>query len=292
MMQITVRRFLAHRMAVVGATIMLFMLVFVIGGSLLYNEVDGNRANPRDRFVPPGVEYPFGTDQIGRNILIRMIYGGQISLAIGVTSAFIAVTVGTLVGLVAGYFGGLIDSILMRIVEALLSIPALVLLLLLSGTLARSTDTVNIFGRQLSYSVIVIVLIIGFLGWTGLSRIVRSMVLSIKEQEFVLAAKMVGAGNARILFVHILPNCLAPIIVAATLGVGGAIIAEAYLSFLGFGVLPPTATWGNILTRAQEDINRIWWVWMIPGIFITLTVLSINFIGDGLRDALDPRSIR
>jgi peptide/nickel transport system permease protein len=292
MLRMVVRRFLRHRMAVAGTVILTLIVFFAIGGAIIYSEDVGNRPNPRDRFLPPSVEHPFGTDQVGRSVLIRMVYGGQISLMIGVLSAFIAVTIGTTVGLASGYFGGWLDSILMRIVEALLAIPTLIFLLLLSGTLARNTDTLNILGRQLSFSVVAIVLIIGLLGWMGLSRIVRSMVLSLKEQEFVLAARTIGARNQRIIITHILPNCLAPIIVAATLGVGAAIIAEAYLSFLGFGVLPPTATWGNILTRAQEQVSRIWWMWMFPGAFITLTVLSINFIGDGLRDALDPRSLK
>lgn len=233
-----------------------------------------------------------GTDQVGRDLLVRMIYGGQISLMIGITAVAISISLGTIVGLISGYFGGWIGSLLMRIVEALLSIPALVLLLLLSNSLSRSATTTNILGRELSTTVIVIVLIIGGLGWMGLSRIVRSLVLSLKEQEFVVAARTLGASDLRIIFKHILPNCVAPIVVSATLGIGGAIITEAYLSFLGFGVQEPTATWGNILNRAQGDIARYWWMWLFPGIFITLTVLSINFIGDGLRDALDPRSLR
>lgn len=233
-----------------------------------------------------------GTDQVGRDLLVRMIYGGQISLMIGITAVAISISLGTIVGLIAGYFGGWIGALLMRVVEALLSIPALVLLLLLSNSLSRSSTTTVILGRELSTTVIVIVLIIGLLGWMGLSRIVRSLVLTLKEQEFVVAARTLGASDMRIIFRHILPNCVAPIVVSATLGVGGAIITEAYLSFLGFGVQEPTATWGNILNRAQGDIARYWWMWLFPGIFITLTVLSINFIGDGLRDALDPRSLR
>jgi peptide/nickel transport system permease protein len=178
----------------------------------------------------------------------------------------------------------------MRFVEALLAIPTLVLLILLQRSLVGNTATFSMFGRQISVTVIAIVLIIGCFSWLGLSRIVRSMVLSLKEQEFVLAARMVGAGNFRIIFQHILPNCVAPIFVAATLGIGNAIVTETALGFLGFGVQPPTATWGNILSRARDSVAEVPWLWMAPGALITLTVLSINFIGDGLRDALDPRS--
>jgi len=155
-----------------------------------------------------------------------------------------------------------------------------------------NTSVVNVLGRELSTTTVTIVLIIGLTSWMGLSRIVRAMVLSLREREFVLSARAIGATDRRIMFQHILPNCIAPIVVAATLGVGGAIITEAYLSFLGFGVQPPTATWGNILNRALDQIEEVWWMWVAPGTLIVMTVLAINFIGDGLRDALDPRSLK
>jgi len=203
------------------------------------------------------------------------------------------------VGLVAGFYGGWIDAILMRFVEALLTIPTLILLLMLSRVLIDlSSSTIFVLGREISITVVVIVLIVGLLSWMSLARIVRSMVLSLKEQEFVIAATTLGANKVRIIFQHILPNCIAPILVTATLTIGGAIVTETALtivtetalSFLGFGVMPPTATWGNILNRARQDIEAYWWLWMAPGALITLTVLAINFIGDGLRDAFDPRS--
>jgi peptide/nickel transport system permease protein len=289
---LTIRRFTKHRMAVVGFFMLMAILTFCIGGALFYSESYANRVSldRADYSLSPNPDYVFGTDPVGRDVFARVIYGGQISLMIGVTSVIISVVLGTLVGLIAGYFGGLLDSLLMRIVEALLSIPALILLLLLSRTMLGNTNTVNILGRELSYSVIVIVLVIGLTSWMGLSRVVRSVVLSLKEQEFVVAARMVGATDWRIIFTHILPNCLAPIIVSATLGVGAAIITETALSFLGFGVQQPTATWGNILDRARQQVDTLWWLWVTPGFFIVMTVLAINFIGDGLRDALDPRS--
>jgi len=289
LLRLTAWRFIKHRMAVMGMVLLGFIILFVLGGTLFFTEDYANQTDILHKFEAPSADHPFGTDQVGRDILARTVYGGQISLMIGVVAVVISVSLGTLVGLVTGYFGGWLDAILMRLVDALLSIPTLILLLMLSRILAGNTSTVNILGRELSASVVAIVLIIGFTGWLGLSRIVRSMVLTLKEQDFILAARMIGVKNGRIIRAHVLPNCIAPIIVSATLGVGNAIIVEAYLSFLGFGVMPPTATWGNILTRAQDLIDEVWWMWMAPGVLIILTVLAINFIGDGLRDALDPR---
>ncbi|GIK30314.1 MAG: ABC transporter permease [Chloroflexi bacterium] len=293
LLKIAVRRFFKHRMAVAGLVIMAAILLYTIGGAFFVSEEFANDADVTQRFEAPSAAHPFGTDEVGRDLLARTIYGGQISLAIGLISVTIAISIGTVVGLVSGYFGGLVDSILMRFVEAMLAIPTLILLLLLQRPLIEASATnIVIFGRQISVTVVAIILIIGLTSWLGLSRIVRSLVLTLKEQEFITAAHMLGASNWRIIFVHILPNCLAPILVSATLGIGGAIVVETALSFLGFGVLPPTATWGNILQRARVDPYEYPWMWMAPGALITLTVLSINFIGDGLRDAFDPRSMK
>lgn len=298
--RMSVRRFFRHRMAVAGVILLAGMVIFVVGGSLFYTEDYANTVSMSgaDYFQPPSAAHPFGTDQVGRDVLARTIYGGQISLMIAVSAVTISIGLGTIVGLVSGYTVGTryswIDSILMRIVEALLAFPSLFLLLTLSQVFAKNPATLNanlnIFGRQLNATVLAIVAVIGFLGWMGLSRIVRSLVLTLKEQEFITSARAMGASDLRIIFVHILPNCIAPIVVSATLGIGGAIITEAYLSFLGFGVQPPTATWGNILERARDNISAYWWLATFPGLLITITVLAINFIGDGLRDALDPRS--
>jgi peptide/nickel transport system permease protein len=289
--RIIIRRFFHHRMAGVGLFLLALIVLYVTVGAAFYPEAQGNQTDILHKNEAPSAEHPFGTDSVGRDILIRTIYGGQISLAIGVTSITIAITLGTVIGLVAGYFGGIVDALLMRLVEAMLTIPLLVLLLLLSrAMLDISSSTTVILGRELSVTVVVIVLIIGLTSWMGLSRIVRSMTLSLKQQEFIVAARAMGAGNARIIFGHILPNCLAPIVVTATLGIGEAIVVEAALSFLGFGVMPPTATWGNILNGAQLAVDDLWWIWVAPGTLIMLTVLAINFIGDGLRDAFDPHS--
>ncbi len=290
--RIAVRRFFKHRMAVAGTVMLIGVILFCVGGAFFLSEDYSNKIELVNKFQPPSAEHPFGTDGVGRDVLARTIWGGQISLMIGVVSVGISVAVGTIIGLVSGFFGGWVDSLLMRFTEALLSIPVLVLLLLFSRSLMNITDQVTILGRTFYASVIAIVLIIGLLNWMRLARIVRSVVLSLKEQEFVTAATTLGARQGRILFQHVLPNCLAPIIVTATLGIGAAIVTEAYLSFLGFGVLPPTATWGNILTGAQAQLDEVPWVWIFPGVLIIITVLAINFIGDGLRDALDPRSTK
>jgi peptide/nickel transport system permease protein len=293
---IAIRRFMRHRMAVFGVFLLIGIFVFVFGGTLFFSEADANLPDPSIRFQAPSAEFPFGTDQVGRNVLARAIYGGQISLFIGVTSITIAISIGTFVGLITGYWAGTklgwIDSLLMRFVEALLAFPVLILLLLLSKWLAANTATVNFLGRELSATAVNIIILIGLTGWMGLSRIVRSLVLSLREREFVTAAKTLGASDWRIIFNHILPNCVAPIMVTATLGVGGAIVTESYLSFLGFGVQPPTATWGNIMERVRDSFDEAWWLWAVPGALTVITVLAINFIGDGLRDALDPRNIK
>ncbi|GAB4307965.1 MAG: ABC transporter permease [Phototrophicales bacterium] len=299
--QIAFRRYRKHRMAVLGTFILLAIILFVTVGTLFYSEAAGNKTRLRGREAPPGsiiqdrdlgdIRMIMGTDAAGRDVLIRMIYGGQISIAIGVTSMIISITLGTLIGLLSGYFGGSVDRFLSSMTEVMLSIPALILLLVLSSAFREDTTTVEVFGRTISRTVIYVVLLIGATSWMRLSRIVRSQVLSLKEQEFVQAARAIGVRDLAIVFRHLLPNIIAPVVVAATLGIGTAIITEAYLSFLGFGVQPPTATWGNILNGALNQVESRWWLWVFPGFFITSTVLAINFIGDGLRDALDPRSI-
>jgi peptide/nickel transport system permease protein len=242
---------------------------------------------------PPSSEFPFGTDVIGRDILARVVYGGQVSLFVGVTAVIVQMVVGTVVGLLAGYLGGVVDSVLMRIAEAMLSIPQLFLALIALRLFSDPTQfpDFKILGREYSSTMIVIVFVIGLTSWMRVSRIVRSVVLSLKEQEFVTSARAIGARDWRIIFRHILPNCLAPIIVSATLGVASAILLEAYLGFLGLGVRAPTPTWGNIMGQANSYINQ-WYYWFFPALFIMLTTLGINFLGDGLRDAFDPRSLR
>ncbi len=288
--QMTWRRFRRHKMALAGAVVIVLLFVYAFGGALLYSEADANFTDTGLRLTGPTAAHPFGTDTVGRDILIRTIYGGQISLLIGLTAVILETIIGVLIGALAGYYGGKIDTILMRFTEAALNIPQLFLLIVMAKFFGGAIPDVTVLGRTFSGSVVVIILIIGLTSWMYLARIVRAEFLSVKENEFILAARAIGTPNWEIIFKHILPNSIAPIVVSATLGVANAILAEAYISFLGLGVQPPTATWGNMLDGSYNYIKTAPWLWIFPGLLIVLTVLSINFVGDGLRDALDPRS--
>jgi peptide/nickel transport system permease protein len=288
--QLTWRRFRRHRMAIFGAICLVLLVLYAFGGALFITEAEANRTDTGARLQGPSRDHPFGTDTIGRDILGRTIYGGQISIMIGITAMLVELLIGVTIGAAAGYFGGWLDSVLMRSTEAILVIPPIFLLLVMAKYFSSSIPDINLFGRTLSGSVGVIILIIGLTSWPYLARIVRSQFLSLKENEFILAARATGTPTSEIILRHILPNSIAPIVVAATLGVAAAISYEAYISFLGLGVRPPTATWGNMLEGAYNYIENAWWLWFFPGTLIALTVLSINFLGDGLRDALDPHS--
>ncbi len=280
-------RFRRHKMALLGTVVLFFLIAYSFGGALLVTEAYANRVDTKMRLQAPSAEHRFGTDTIGRDILARTIYGGQISLLIGLSAVVIQTFVGVLVGALAGYYGGVVDNVLMRITEAMLNVPRLFLLLVMAKYFSGKVPNISLLGRTFSGSVVVI---IGITSWMYLARIVRAEFLSLKENEFVLAAQAIGTPRWQIIFQHILPNSIASIIVTATLGVANAIILEAYISFLGLGVRPPTATWGNMLDGAVSYIEIAPWLWIFPGTLIALTVLSINFVGDGLRDAPDPRS--
>jgi peptide/nickel transport system permease protein len=288
--QLAWRRFKRHIPAIIGLVVLVMLVFYAVGGAFFITEKYANFNDTSLRLQSPSSAHPFGTDSIGRDVLARTIYGGQISLLIGLTAVVVETLLGILVGALAGYYGGVVDSILMRITEAMLNIPEIFLLIVMAKYFGGKIPEVDLFGRTFSGSVIVIVLIIGLTSWMYLARIVRAQFLSLKENEFVLAARATGTSNFSIIFRHILPNSIAPIVVSATLGVANAILAEAYISFLGLGVQPPTATWGNMLDGANNYLDSAPWLWFFPGLLILLTVLSINFLGDGLRDALDPRS--
>ena len=270
-------RFSAHRPALAGVIVLTALSVLCATASLI-SPYDPDKTQLLAIYEPPSLAHPFGTDDLGRDLATRILYGGRVSLTIGLLAVTVAITMGTLVGVAAGYYGGWIDSLLMRFVDALYSFPRLFLLILF-----------GVFFKGMTVGVIILVL--GLLSWLTTSRLVRATFLSIKQREFVEAARSVGARDRRIIFRHILPNSLAPIIVAGTLGVGGAIIAESTLSFLGLGIRPPTASWGNMLNHATTDMGKAPWIAFFPGFFIFVAVISINFIGDGLRDALDPRHV-
>jgi peptide/nickel transport system permease protein len=278
-------------MALVGVTLLVGVILYVTVGAFFFSEDDANRTDLSIKLSAPSREHPFGTDLVGRDILARTIYGGQISIIIGILAVVVSLGFGVLFGALAGFYGGAIDSVLMRFTEAMLIIPSIFLLIVLAKILGGKVPTFQVLGRTFSGSVIVIIVVIGVTSWMVLARIVRATFLSLKEQEYVTAARCIGTRNRSIIVSHILPNTVAPITVAATLGVAGAILAEAYVSFLGLGVQPPTATWGNMLDQAYHHLDTEPWMWFFPGMFILITVLGINFVGDGLRDAFDPRAL-
>ncbi len=226
-------------------------------------------------FLSPSAAHPMGTDLFGRDVLSRIIYGARISLTIGFLAVALSITLGTLLGAVAGYFGGWVDALVMRFTDTVLSFPRLILLILIIALFQPS--------------VLLIILVLGLTQWPGTARIVRGEVLSLREREFVQAARALGFGRGRIILRHIVPNVLAPVIVAATLGIGNTIVLEAGLSFLGLGVQPPTPSWGSMVADGRQNLIGAWWVTTFPGLTIVFTVLAFNLVGDGLRDALDPR---
>jgi peptide/nickel transport system permease protein len=228
------------------------------------------------KFARPGeAGFVLGADELGRDLLSRLLHAGRVSLAVGLITALIAVVVGSILGAVAGYYGGAVDTVIMRVVDVLLSMPTIFLLLALSAFLKPTMLTIT--------------MIIGLNSWMSVARMVRGQVLSLKEQEFVLAARAAGAGSRRLIIRQLMPNAVAPVLVAATLTVATAILLESSLSYLGYGIQPPTASWGNMLNNAQTYVLYAPWVAIYPGAMISLTVLGFNFAGDGLRDALDPR---
>ena len=301
---LAVRRFRKHRMAMIGLGLIILLILYVTIGAIfshgycapINQYVSGeDYANCNDtslKLQAPSAQHPFGTDVIGRDILARTIYGGQISMFIGIFAAFVEVALGALVGLAAAYYGGWVDSILMRFTEAMLNIPSLFLLIIGARFFGNSLPTFYVFGREVTGNVLVIIIIIGVTSWMYLARIVRANVLSLRERDYISAARALGASDSRIIFGHLFPNTTAPLIVSATLGVASAIVSEAYVSFLGLGVQGATATWGNMLDGAYRYLETAPWLWFFPGTLILLTVLGINFVGDGLRDAFDPHSER
>jgi peptide/nickel transport system permease protein len=268
------RYFKRNRLAVGGAIIIL--ITFLIAGSAsLIAPRDPGKTDVSLKLKPPSLDHYLGTDQLGRDVFSRMLHGAHVSLSVGFVAVAISILIGILVGAVAGYYGGWVDSLLMRFVDIMLCFPSFFLILTVVALLGPSLFKVMV--------------VIGITSWMGTSRFVRAEFLSLRERDFVQAAKALGVRDPRIIFRHILPNALAPVFVTATLDVASAILVEAGLSFLGFGVQPPAPSWGNILTEGRTYIFDAWWLTVFPGLAILITVLSFNLMGEGLRDALDPR---
>lgn len=275
------KRFRRHPGALFGTAVLaLLVLSAILVG---FSPYDPELSEIGIKLQRPSWEHPFGTDTLGRDLLTRILYGGRISLSVGLMVVVITLAIGVPVGAVAGYFGGWLDNLLMRIADTALTLPALLVLILLSAILREME--LPLFERN---SVLTIALVIGLLSWMTVARLVRASFLSIREMDFISAAHCVGASNPRIMVRHILPNAMGPIIVESTLEVGWAIMEESGLSFLGFGIQPPTPSWGNLLSNAQLHMTQQPWLAIFPGLMIFLAIISINYIGDGLRDAFDP----
>lgn len=279
------RRFRRDRLAVLGSLVLILMVVACVVGPWVYTASTGEISFARAS-QPPSWGHPFGTNDLGQDVLARVLQGGRVSLAVGVMAMSIAIVVGTLVGLLAGFYGGWIDLGLMRVTDLFLSLPQLPLLLLVIFLFRQRMR--DMLGPEAGIFVL-IVGIIGGLNWMSVARLVRATVLSLREQDFVLAARALGASSGRLIWVHILPNAISPVIVAATLSVGTAILTESTLSFLGLGFPPDVPTWGRLLYDARNFLESAPHMAFFPGMAIFLTVLSLNYMGDGLRDALDPR---
>ncbi len=268
-------RFRRHRLALSGAIVLLILVGLALGAPW----VSGQNPNSVDLAAyrkPPSMEHILGTDSSGRDVFARLLFGARISLSVGLVAVSVYTTLGVTLGAISGYYGGLVDGVIMRLADIVMAFPSLVLIITIASVVGPSIYNV--------------MLVIGLLGWPPIARIVRGMFLSLRTREFVLAAQASGVNNARLIRRHLVPNVLAPVIVAATYGMASAILIEAGLSFLGLGVQPPTASWGNMLNAAQSIsiLENMPWLWIPPGLMIAITVLSLNFLGDGLRDALDP----
>lgn len=270
------QQFRRHRLAVLGLAVLTLLIIGALGAPLLRH--DPYTVDLTAYREAPSSTHLLGTDTTGRDTLSRLLYAGRVSLSVGIVAVGIYVVIGVILGSVAGFYGGWVDGVIMRMVDVVIAFPALIIII----------TAVSVFGPSLFN----LMLVIGLLQWPLIARLVRGELLSLRERDFVLAARSIGAKPNRLIFRHLLPNTVAPIIVAATFGVAQAILLEASLSFLGLGVQPPTPSWGNMLNAAQSltVLESMLWLWVPPGIMIAMAVLAINFMGDGLRDALDPRT--
>ncbi|MSP80210.1 MAG: ABC transporter permease [Rhodospirillales bacterium] len=288
------RRFSRHHAAIVGAAVLGVLIVAALVAPPVVSALglDPAATDLARRFQPPSGAHPLGTDELGRDVLARLLFGARVSLAVGFSAAFATALIGTTIGLAAGYFGGRLDAVLMRITDGVIALPLLPLLIVLAAVDPEKLGLPRAFAESESASLYRVIFIVALLGWTTVARLVRAAALSIRERPFVLAARAQGAGPWRIMRVHVLPNLASPIIVATTLSAGHVILLESVLSFLGLGIQPPTPSWGNLLANAQELVWSAPALAVYPGLLIFVTVVAFNFVGDGLQDALDPRETR
>jgi len=275
MLAIYWNRLKSNPMALAGITVIAFLVLIAISASVV-TPSDPNNQDLLSRLQPPSKAHWFGTDELGRDVFSRIIFGTRVSLSVGFIAVGIALLIGTSLGLAAGYWGKWLDTIIMRFVDIMLCFPSIFLILMVIAFLEPSITHVMV--------------VIGLTSWMGLTRLVRGEILSLRERDFIQSARVLGLSTPRILFLHLLPNAISPVLVAATLGVGAAILVESALSFLGLGVQPPQASWGNILTSGKDYIYVAWWLSLFPGLAILITVLAFNLLGEGLRDVLDPRA--
>ena len=286
------RRFLEHRLAVASGGLLIVIVALSIAAPLIEAAMglDATSVDLFNRFARPSASHPLGTDEIGRDVLLRLLYGGRVSLLVGLAGATGAAVIGTTIGLLAGYYGGRLDTILMRFTDGIIALPVLPLLIVLAAIDLGKLPLPAAVAQSEKISLYRIIFIVAIVGWTTVARLVRSATLSVRTREFVMAAEGLGASPPRIMALHILPNVVSPIIVAMTLSIGGVILLESVLSFLGLGIQPPIPSWGNMLTNAQELISLAPRLAIYPGLVIFVTVIAFNFLGDGLQDALDPRA--
>jgi len=289
---LALRRLRRHRLAMASIAVLVTLGLVAVAADLIAAAlgVDPNAVDLLNRTAPASAQHWLGTDELGRDVLTRLIYGGRVSLFVGLTAALAAASIGTLVGLSAGYFGGRVDALLMRFTDSVLAVPGLPVLIVLAALDLKKLGLPDEVVQSEQISFFRIVIIVALLGWTTVARLVRGATLSVKERDFVLAAEASGGSHLAIMFRHILPNLISSVIVAVTLSVGSVILLESTLSFLGLGIQPPMASWGAMLTNAQETIWEAPLLAVYPGVLILLTVVSFNFLGDGLQDALDPRA--
>lgn len=292
--RLLLRRLFRHRLAVGGLVVLTLLVLGALAAPAVaaWLGVDAETTNLFDRFAPPSPDHPLGTDELGRDVLVRLLYGGRVSLAVGLTAATTSALVGTVIGLLAGFYGGRLDALLMRITDGVIALPVLPLLIVLAALDPGKLGISTAWAASDQAGLWRIVAIVTLVGWTTVARLVRGSGLALRERLFVRAAEAQGAGPLRIMTVHILPNLASSIIVATTLAAGNIILLESVLSFLGLGIQPPTPSWGNLLTNAQELIWSRPALAFYPGALIFVTVIAFNFVGDGLRDALDPRTVR